>query len=55
MKQTNLENLQIIFNSLCEISTKGSDTIMMGQCLQVLQQIIQDETNFLKEEAVEGE
>ena len=58
MKQINLQTLQMIFNSMCEIHTKGNDTIVMGQCLQAMQQVIQDETAAMQEkenEAVEGE
>ena len=58
MKQINLQTLQMIFNSMCEIHTKGSDTIVMGQCLQAMQQVIQDETAAMQEkenEAVEEE
>lgn len=58
MKQINLQTLQMIFNSMCEIHTKGNDTIVMGQCLQAMQQIIQDETAAMQEkenEAVEEE
>ena len=48
----------MIFNSMCEIHTKGNDTIVMGQCLQAMQQVIQDETAAMQEkenEAVEEE
>lgn len=58
MKQINLQTLQMIFNSMCEIHTKGNDTIVMGQCLQAMQQVIQDETAAMQErenEAVEEE
>lgn len=58
MNQNNLQNLQLVFNSLCEINTKGNDTVLMGQCLQVLQQILQEETAAMQEkenEAVEEE
>lgn len=53
MKQINLQTLQMIFNSMCEVHTKGNDTIVMGQCLQAMQQVIQDETAAMKEEAVD--
>lgn len=58
MKQINLQTLQMIFNSMCEVHTKGNDTIVMGQCLQAMQQVIQDETAAMQEkenEAVEEE
>lgn len=58
MKKINLQTLQMIFNSMCEIHTKGNDTIVMGQCLQAMQQVIQDETAAMQEkenEAVEEE
>ena len=53
MKQINLQTLQMIFNSMYEIHTKGNDTIVMGQCLQAMQQVLQDETAAMKEEAVD--
>lgn len=58
MKQINLQTLQMVFNSMCEVHTKGNDTIIMGQCLQAMQQVIQDETAAMQEkknEAVEEE
>lgn len=55
MKEINLQSLQLVFNAMCEINTKGNDTVVMGQCLQTMQQIIQDEAAALKEEAVSAE
>lgn len=58
MKQNNLQTLQAVFTAMSEINTKGNDTIVMGQCLQAMQQVIQDEVATLQEqenEAVEEE
>lgn len=54
MKQNNLQTLQAVFTAMSEINTKGNDTIIMGQCLQAMQQVIQDEAAALQEEAVEN-
>jgi hypothetical protein len=58
MKQNNLQTLQAVLTAMSEINTKGNDTIIMGQCLQAMQQVIQDEAADLQErenEAVEEE
>lgn len=36
------EQLVKIFNALCMVATKGEDTIIMGQCLTAMQQVIND-------------
>lgn len=58
MKQDNLQTLHAVFTAMSEINTKGNDTIIMGQCLQAMQQVIQDEAAAMQEredEAVEEE
>lgn len=40
---TNLnEQLIRIYNTLLMVSTKGEDTVIMGQCLAALQQILME-------------
>lgn len=38
--QTQLEQLAKIYNTLLLISTKGEDTVIMGQCLSAFRQIL---------------
>lgn len=40
MLQGSIEQLKRIYNTLTLVSTKGEDTILMGQCLQALSQEI---------------
>lgn len=39
------ERLTQIFNALCMVHTKGEDTIIMGQCLSALQQVLEQTQN----------
>lgn len=58
MKQINLQTLQAVLTAMSDINTKGSDTIIMSQCLQAMQRVIQDEVAAMQEkenEAVEEE
>ena len=53
MKQTNLEQLIKIYNTLLMVSTKGEDTVIMGQCLNAMRDLlnqIQQETINNKDE-----
>ena len=36
------QELTNIHNALCQISTKGEDTITMAKCLLALRQLVQD-------------
>ena len=44
MKQQHLDLLSRIYNTLCLISTKGEDTILMASCLQTLNELNQQLT-----------
>lgn len=52
MKQTNLEQLIKIYNTLLMVSTKGEDTIIMGQCLNAMRDLL---TQIQKEAIEESE
>jgi len=43
MNKNTMQYLQDILDALMSISTKGNDTIIMSNCLQALQQVIQSE------------
>lgn len=57
IKQAQLEQFARIYNTLCDISTKGEDTIFMASCLQTMKalveevstQVIQEENKEVKE------
>lgn len=51
MTQTHLENLIRVYNALLGISTKGEDTVMMGQCLAVMRDILTEVQNAMSAEA----
>lgn len=36
------EKLTRLFNTLCEIETKGRSTVVMGDCLKYLEQLIKE-------------
>lgn len=36
------ENLTKLYNTLCEIETKGKSTVIMSDCLRYLEQLIKD-------------
>lgn len=42
MNQEQINQLSKIYNTLCLIETKGENSILMGNCLQALQQFIRD-------------
>jgi hypothetical protein len=48
MKQTNLEQLIKIYNTLLMVSTKGEDTVIMGQCLNAMRDLL----NQIQQEAI---
>jgi hypothetical protein len=50
MTQTHLENLIRVYNALLGISTKGEDTVMMGQCLAVMRDILTEVQNAMSSE-----
>ena len=52
MKQQHLEQLARIYNTLATISTRGDDTITMGDCLKALRQEIETMNKELQEEAI---
>lgn len=43
MNKNTIQYLQDILDALMSVSTKGNDTIIMSNCLQALQQVIQSE------------
>lgn len=38
------EKLIGVYNTLCQIETKGQSTLMMAGCLQVLRELIEENT-----------
>ena len=44
-----IQQLIKIFNALATISTKGEDTLMMADCLRLLEDIIKNLKNFLEQ------
>ena len=50
--KTELTNL---FNTLCQIETKGRNTIIMGDCLRYLEQLINKSTEINKPTETETE
>ena len=40
MTQEQITQLIRIYNTLCTISTKGEDTLIMGECLRATQALI---------------
>lgn len=38
------QDLKRLFNTLCQIETKGQNTIIMGDCLRFLEQLINKAT-----------
>lgn len=51
MTQTHLENLIRVYNALLGISTKGEDTVMMGQCLAVMRETLTEVQNAMSADA----
>ena len=49
MTQNHLENLIRVYNALLGISTKGEDTVMMGQCLAVMRETLTEVQNAMSE------
>lgn len=45
------KKLQILYNTLCAIETKGESTKIMAECLKYLEQLINDEKNNQMEKA----
>lgn len=45
-------NLTKIYNNLMTISTKGTDTIVFGQCLSLLYSILNELNTVVEEETV---
>jgi hypothetical protein len=44
MTQEIMEQLMKIYNTLLLVSTKGEDTVIMGQCLAAMRQVLTDLT-----------
>lgn len=40
MNMEELKTLSLIYNTLLEISTKGDDTVLMGECLKTFKNFI---------------
>lgn len=53
--QQHLEQLARIYNTLATISTKGDDTIIMGDCLKALRQEIETMNKELQEKTCDTE
>lgn len=51
MTQNHLEQLIRVYNTLLGVSTKGEDTMMMGQCLAVMKDVLVDIQNSMSENA----
>ena len=45
------KKLQILYNTLCAIETKGESTKIMAECLKYTEQLINDEKNNRMEKA----
>ena len=45
------QDLRSLFNTLCQVETKGQSTIVMGDCLKFLEQLI----NKIPEEQSDAE
>ena len=45
------KKLQILYNTLCAIETKGESTTIMAECLKYIEQLINDEKNNQMEKA----
>ena len=45
MTQEQLTQFVRIYNTLCTVSTKGEDTLIMGECLRAMQALAQELTN----------
>lgn len=43
--EKNIEQLFKVYNTLLMISTRGEDTILMGQCLSALHQVLSEIQN----------
>ena len=53
---TQIQNLQNILEALATISTRGNDTITMGNVLQALQQVIREISSMqTKQEEIKEE
>ena len=48
------EELTNLFNTLCQIETKGQSSIIMGDCLRDLEQLINKSDETEKESASRG-
>lgn len=49
MTQEQINQFIRIYNTLCTISTKGEDTLIMGDCLRAMQTLAQELTPVEKE------
>lgn len=53
MNNNNFETLQKVFNTLMLIETRGENTMIMAQCLQAIQEVIQSEGQRMNEAKIE--
>lgn len=51
MTQNHLEQLIRVYNTLLGVSTRGEDTMMMGQCLAVMKDVLVEIQNAMSEDA----
>lgn len=52
--QEYLDQLIRVYNTLLTVSTKGEDTVIMGQCLSVMRESLSAIQQSLSEEKVEA-
>lgn len=49
-----IETLNAIYNTLCQIETKGESTVLMGACLQTIREEIQNMRSEAMQENIEA-
>lgn len=54
MNNQELTQLNQIYNTLLMVSTKGQDTVLMGQCIYAMEQLVNTVNQRLQEEAKEA-
>ena len=50
MNIEDLKTLSLIYNTLLEISTKGDDTVLMGECLKAFKNFIMNKQEEVQKE-----
>lgn len=54
MNNQELTQLNQIYNTLLMVSTKGQDTVLMGQCIYAMEQLVNIVNQRLQKEAKEA-